>query len=104
MDQETEVSEVVQKNGEPKPAEVSAATIGRMMGLVTNSEFRLLEGKVDLLTTKIATMTMKMDKILGILGAAPTGADLERIDVQIGGLKTLIKEVLDNVDAGSSNA
>ena len=97
MDQENEIAEVAPKNGEAKPAEVSASTIGRMMGLVTNTEFRLLEGKVDLLTTKVATMTMKMDKILGILGSAPTGADLERIDVQIGGLKTLIKDVLDNV-------
>ena len=96
MDQENTGSQENAGGGEPstKVTEVSAATIGRMMGLVTAAEFKLLEGKVDLLVTKLTGAVMKVEKVLQILGGAPTGADLERIDVQIGSLKTLIKEVL----------
>lgn len=65
-----------------------------MMGLATTAELKLVEGKLDLIATKVANLTTRMDKVLSILGTTPTGADLERIDVQIGSLKSLIKDVL----------
>lgn len=74
--------------------DVSAATIGRMMGLATEGDLKLMESKLDLLATKVNSMTVRMEKVLNILSSAPTGGDLERIDVQVGSLKTLIKEVL----------
>lgn len=74
--------------------EVTAATIGRMLGLVTLSEFKLVESKVDLVSTRMNGVLTRMDKILGILEAAPTGSDLDRIDVQIGALKTMLKDAL----------
>src|SRR5437879_3974534 len=100
MDSETE--EKSQESS--KVSEVSASTIGRMMGLVTSSEFKLMEGRVDLLQTKITGMVMKLDKVLQILGGAPTGADLERIDVQIGSLKSLIKDMLTENAANTSQS
>lgn len=75
--------------------EVSAATIGRMMGLATVSDLKLLDSKVDLLATKISTITVKLDRAITILSGAPTGSDLERIDVQIGSLRSSIKEALE---------
>jgi hypothetical protein len=74
--------------------EVTAATIGRMLGLVTLSEFKLVESKVDLISTRMNGVLNRMDKIIGILEAAPTGSDLDRIDVQIGALKTILKDAL----------
>lgn len=96
MSQETEIHEegVSKPSLEIPRAEVSASTIGRMMGLATTAELKLVEGKLDLIATKVANLTTRMDKVLSILGTTPTGADLERIDVQIGSLKSLIKDVL----------
>jgi hypothetical protein len=74
--------------------EVSAATIGRMLGLATSTDLKLLEGKLELIQSKVTNLTVRLEKALSILQSAPTGSDLERIDVQIGGLKSLILEVL----------
>lgn len=77
--------------------EVSAATIGRMMGLATVSDLKLLDSKVDLLSTKVAGLVMKLDKALNLLAAMPTGSDLERIDIQVGGVKTAVREAVQTI-------
>ena len=74
--------------------EVSAATIGMMLGLASSNELKLMESKIDLFGQKITTMAVRMDKVLAALQQLPTGSDLERIDVQIGGLKSMIRDVL----------
>lgn len=74
--------------------EVSASAVGRMMGLATTSDLRLLEGKIDLLSTRISNVLVRLEKAISIVQNAPTGSDLERIDVQMGSLKTMLKEVL----------
>lgn len=76
--------------------EISAATIARMMGLATVSETKLVESKVDLLATKINLLQVKLEKVISMLGNVATGADLERIDVQVGALRQLIRDVLAN--------
>lgn len=83
--------------------EISAATVGRMMGLATVTEIHLLESKLDLLGTKVANVTTRLEKVLSILQKAPTGSDMERIDVQIGALRTLVRETLTGV-AGEISA
>lgn len=82
--------------------EVSASTIGRMMGLATAIDLSLVEGKLDLLSTKVNNLTVRMEKVLAAIQAAPTGTDLERIDVQIGALKLSIKELLANLNMGTT--
>ncbi len=74
--------------------EVSAATIGRLMGLATTGDLKLLEGKMDLLSTKFSALQVKLDKLIAAANGFPTGSDLERIDVQVGSLKNLLKEML----------
>jgi len=81
-------------NNASAPREVSASTIGRMMGLATVAELRLLEGKIDLLTSKLTAITVKLDKLQSTTANFPSGSDLERIDIQIGSLKNLIKEAI----------
>lgn len=84
-------------------AEVSAATIGRMMGLATITDLKLLDSKVDLLATRMASITMKVDKMLTMLTAVPNGNDLERIDVQIASMKELMRDLLSgNASADSA--
>ena len=77
--------------------EISAATIGRMMGLATVTDLKLLDSKIDLITTKLSGVTIKLDKALTMLNAVPTAADMERLDVQIGSVKTALRETIDSI-------
>lgn len=89
--------------------EVTASAIARMMGVATTTELQLLEGKIDLVSTKLATINVRFDKVLSLFNQLPTGSDLERIDVQIGALKALIKDLTlivtgDKLDGKTSSA
>lgn len=84
--------------------DMSAQSIGRMMGLATVSDIKLFEGKIDLIGTRVSNMAVRMDKVIKTLEGMPTGSDLERIDVQIGALRTLIKEVLVDMAGESATA
>lgn len=79
--------------------DINARTIGRLMGLATTSELKVLEGKVDLMISKIANITVRMDKALQLLADASTGSDLERIDVQIAAMRTYMAQALGDVAA-----
>lgn len=96
--------EKLTKEGAGAPREVTAATIGRMMGLATTVEIKLLEGKIDLLSTRLNNLGVKLEKMSGLLQGAPTGSDLERIDVQIGSLRSMLRESLDTMQSLGSSA
>lgn len=72
--------------------DMSASTIARLMGVATATDLHLLEGKIDLLATKINGFAVRIEKILSAVANMPTGSDLERIDVQLGTLKSIIKD------------
>lgn len=93
---------ILNKVGLDAPKEVSAATVGRMMGLATISDLKLLDSKIDLLATKVTGLVLKLEKALTLLASAPTGSDLERIDVQIGSLKSLIRDALQTAEDADS--
>ena len=85
-------TKILSVGDEPSRGEVSAATIGRMLGLASMRELTLLDGKLDLVMSKVNNMTVRLERILTLMGSAPTGKDLERIDVQIAGLRTQLRE------------
>ena len=74
--------------------EVSAQTIARMMGLMTLSDLKLLDGKLDLLVSRLGTISVRLDKVTSLMQQAPTANDMERIDVQIGTLRSSMRELL----------
>jgi hypothetical protein len=80
---------------ESQRMEVSASTVTRMLGIATSSDLRLLEGRLDLLTAKLAGVVTKLDRLVSLVGAVPTAADIDRLEVQIGSLKSLVREVLE---------
>jgi hypothetical protein len=104
---ETKQTEIVTSDGavdqgfKGARGEVSAAAIARMMGLATTSEVTMLEGKVDLLSSRVANMTTKIERLNNTLSHLPTGSDLDRIDINIGSLKTMIRDVLQKLVADS---
>ena len=88
------------QTGEAMRGDVSASTVARMMGLATASDLKLLEGKVDLFGAKINNIMVKLEKAITILNGTPSGTDLERIDVQIGSLKTMLRDSINEIVSG----
>lgn len=113
---ETETTQVVEntESSESKPeqrlspegpkVDVSAATVTRMMGIATVTDLKLLESRLDLLTAKVTTVVAKVDRILTSVNALPNGSDMDRIEIQLGSVKAVMREVLEALDgAGSTN-
>jgi hypothetical protein len=86
--------------------EVSAQTITRMMGIASTTDLKLLEGRLDLLTSKVSSMALKLDRVLTMLGSVPTPSDIGRLEIQLGSLKSMLREALESVNSsrGSSQA
>ena len=83
--------------------DVSAATVARMMCIASTSDLRLLEGRVDLLTSKVAAILTKMDRCLSMFGSVPTASDIGRLEVQVASMKSMMRELLDSVGAPVSS-
>jgi len=75
--------------------EVSAATITRMMGIASTADLRILEGRVDLLTSKVTGLLTKVDRVLSMFGSIPTSSDIGRLEIQVGALKSMLRELLE---------
>lgn len=106
--QNTEVVQIDQalsaKGAEQTKGEMSVATIARLMGVATATDLQVVEGKIDLLFSKVTAMTVRVEKIMNAINQAPTGSDLERIDVQIGSLKSMIRELVGGTAGGDKGA
>lgn len=79
--------------------DVSAATVARMMGIASTNDLRVIEGRVDLLTSKVAAILTKMDRCLSMFSSIPTASDIGRLEVQLAAVKSMMKELLDSVVA-----
>jgi len=79
--------------------DVSAATVARMMGIASTNDLRVIEGRIDLLTSKVAAILTKMDRCLSMFSSIPTASDIGRLEVQIAAVKSMMKELLDSVGA-----
>jgi len=77
--------------------EVSAATVARMMGIASTSDLRVLEGRIDLLTSKVAAILTKVDRCLSMFSSVPSASDVGRLEVQLASIKSMMREVLDVV-------
>jgi hypothetical protein len=64
--------------------DVSAATITRMMG--------------------IATVVAKVGRILTSVNALPNSSDMDRIEIQLGSVKSVMREVLEALDGAGNSA
>jgi hypothetical protein len=77
--------------------EVSAQTIARMMGIASATDLQLIEGRLDLLTSRVSTLMMKVDKVLASLGAVASVGDIGRIETQIASIKAILRDATDAV-------
>lgn len=81
------------KAAEPARPEISGAAIARMMGVATSTELKMLEGKLDLIAGRVNHLGIRVDKIISQFHTLPSGSDMERIDVQIGSLKSIMRDL-----------
>lgn len=72
--------------------DVSAATVGKMLGLATARDLRLLEEQINLLATRITNMTARFDRVLTSVSKVATGGDLDRLEAQIATLRTFMRD------------
>lgn len=93
MAEETQITELsTDEITAPRSNELSAAALGRLLGLATSSELKVFEGKIDLLTQKMASMAAKVEKLTQAINKIPTANDFERIDVHVGAIKAMIRD------------
>jgi ribosomal protein L10 len=77
--------------------EVSAQTIARMMGIASATDLQLLEGRLDLLATKVSTLMMKVDKIMTGLKTVASAGDVGRLETQIAAVKSMVREAVEAI-------
>jgi hypothetical protein len=77
--------------------EVSAQTIARMMGIASATDLQLLEGRLDLLASRVSTLMMKVDKLLSSLSTLASAGDIGRLETQIGSIKSMLRDAVDAV-------
>jgi hypothetical protein len=82
--------------------EVSAATVTRMMGIASSTDVKLLEGRIDLLASKLSQISAKVERIVSVLKSAPSCSDIDRLEIQIGSIKAMVREVLEAVGDGAA--
>jgi hypothetical protein len=79
--------------------EVSAQTIARMMGIASATDLQLLEGRLDLLASRVSTLMMKVDKVLAGLGTLASTGDIGRLETQIASMKSILREAVESISA-----
>lgn len=83
--------------------EVSAQTIARMMGVASSSDLQLLEGRLDLLASRVSTLMIKVDKVLASTSVLASAGDIGRIETQLASIKAIVREFSESVTAAQTN-
>ena len=79
--------------------EVSAQTIARMMGIASATDLQILEGRLDVLASRVATLMMKVDKVLTSFSTVASTGDIGRLETQIASVKSMVREAVDVLNA-----
>jgi hypothetical protein len=74
--------------------DLMVSTLVHLMGLPTGKQLEVLETKVDAVASKLTTLSLKLDRLAAQEDERDMGSVLDRIDLQIADLRTLIKKVL----------
>ena len=85
------------ESSERNRTEVSAQTLTRIMGIASIADIQMLEGHLEVITSKLATLTSKTDKILAALNNVASIADVSRLETQVLSIRASIKEAAESV-------
>ena len=93
----TEAGGAQEESEETMKSEVSARAIGRLMGLATVSELRLLDAKLDSISSRMESVVGRVDKCMEQISKLPSGSDHERVEVQLASIRSQLKELLQHL-------
>lgn len=79
--------------------DVPISTVVHLLGLPTAQQLSILEGKVDLLNTKLSSVLSKLEKMGTEISAIKADATVGRIDFQINEIKALLKRIVGGTTA-----
>ncbi|MDD2943397.1 MAG: hypothetical protein PHC51_10585 [bacterium] len=71
--------------------DVTVSSLLHLMGLPTVGSIELLEKKVDILSSKLASITVKIDRLVAQVNKTAGESYLDRIDYQLSELRTILK-------------
>lgn len=74
--------------------DVPVSTVVHLMGLPTAAQLALLEGKIDILTTRVTTVTTKLERIASELSLIKNDATTDRIDFQLNDIRGLLRRLV----------
>lgn len=84
--------------------EVSAATITRMMGIASTNDLRLLEGRLDVLTSKVAALVSKVERVLSMFSGLPSSSDMDRLEIQVSTVKSMVRDLVENLEGAKAQS
>lgn len=84
--------------------EVPVSTIVHLLGVPTQQDIRVLESKIDMLSSKLTAVALKLDRVAGQVATMANEFYLDRIDFQISDIRALMRKVFPQfVGASESN-
>lgn len=78
----------------PGGREVPVSTVVHLLGLPTATQLSMLEGKIDILTTRVTSITSKLDRIASELALIKNDATTDRIDFQLNDIRGLLRRLV----------
>lgn len=79
--------------------EMPVSTLVRLMGVPTSQDLTILESKLDIILTKISSLSARMDRMEKYRTESQSESYLERIDYQLAEVRSILKKVLPKVMA-----
>jgi hypothetical protein len=81
-------------NGAKKTGfEVPASTIVHLLGVATQNDLSVMESKLDMLISRVATLSMKVDRLVNQLTTISNEFYVDRIDFQLSDIRQMMKKV-----------
>jgi hypothetical protein len=57
---------------------------------------------MDLLASKVTGLLTKVDRVLSMFNSVPSSSDIGRLEIQIGALKSMLRELLEVSDTANA--
>ena len=74
--------------------DLQVSALVHLMGLPTKDDYKVLEKKVDLLSNKLSSLAVKVDRLLTEISQTEIIGAIERVDMQVADLQAVVKKVL----------
>ena len=74
--------------------DLQVSALVHLMGLPTKDDYKVLEKKVDLLSNKLTSLAVKVDRVLTEISQSEIIGAIDRVDMQVADLHAIVKKLL----------